>query len=332
MDAFDLLEQLGHVEPVDQAVLDAAVHKLAVTVEQDSGSPGRLSRPAIRRRGRVIAVAAVAALTAAAAVAAVTGVGRPVPITRDGGSHPQAQGRSGGGHGVSAAPTRGAAPGSPTVAAVLTAFNASSNDILRVTKIVRGEGSCCRTIIWISPAGSAAGTTLQSRILDFTLSGSRLSDMALAYTAPRAPATAGASCDDIFGRPRVASPPSTGLPGMLTVVNYRSHEWAKSDVQVRPATVPSAAALRACLTAGQWRDAGHRVLGGAKAIELVSSSGSQCLWVSAATFLPIRIADSTTTPYGQISITFDFQFLQPTAANRAMLAVTVPSGFARSNI
>ena len=333
MDAFDLLEQLGHVEPVDQAVLDAAVQRLAVAVEQDSGRPGRLSGPAVRRRGRVIAAAAVAALTAAAAVAAVTGVGRPVPISRDRGSHPQAQGRSGGRPGVSAAPTRGAAPGSPTVAAVLTAFNASSSDILRVTKIVRGEGSCCKTIIWISPAGSAAGTTVQSRILDFTLSGSRLSDMALAYTAPRmAPATAGASCDDIFGRPRVAPPPGTGLPGMLTVVNYPSHVWAKGDVRVRPATVPSAAALRACLTAGQWHDAGHRVLSGSRAIELVSSNASERLWVSAATFLPIRMADTTTTPYSQVIITLDFEFLAPTPANQAMLAVSVPDGFARTNI
>ncbi len=333
MDALELLEQLGQVAPADQAVLDAALQKLAESVEQDSGLRVRPSGRAVRRRGRVIAVAAVAVLAAAAAFAVVTGVWRPVPITPSEGSHPQVQGRSGGAPAVSAAPAGGTSPGSPTVAAVLTAFKASSSDILRVTKVVRGEGTCCATIIWISPAGAAAGSTVESRILTSTLSGSRLSNMTLAYTAaPTTPATAGASCDGIFGRPRVAPPPARGLPGTLTVVNYPAHAWAKGDVRVQPATVPSAAALRACLTAGQWHDAGHRVLSGSRAIELVSSNASERLWVSAATFLPIRMADTTTTPSGQVIITFDFEFLAPTPANQAMLAVSVPGGFARTNI
>jgi hypothetical protein len=333
VDVLEFLEQLGQVEPVDQAVLDAALHKLAESGEQGSGRRVRPGRRATSQRGRVIAAAAAAALTVAAAFAAVTGVWRPVPVPGSGGSHPHARERSRGVPGVSVVPTRGTSAGSPAVAAVLTAFDASSNDILRVTKIVRGEGTCCRTIMWISPAAPASGTNVQSRILTFTLSGSRLSDMALAYTAPQsAPAIAGATCGGIFGRPRVAPSSAEGSPGKLTAVNYLSRMWLQSDVRVEPATLPSAAALRACLMAGQWHYAGHGLPGGAKAIEFVRAQGSERLWVSAATFLPVRMVYATTTPYGQVIISFDFEFLRPTTGSQAMLAVTVPGGFTRTSI
>lgn len=51
--------------------------------------------------------------------------------------------------------------------------------------------------------------------------------------------------------------------------------------------------------------------------------------ISAATFLPDRLIETTPTPYGPTVISFTFSFLPPTAANETRLAVPVPAGFAR---
>jgi hypothetical protein len=332
VDALELLSQLGQVEPADEAVLDAALGKLADCAGQNARQVRRGGR-VTRRRYRMLIAAAAAAMTAAAAVAAVTGLGHPVPATRVGGTSPVSQGRSGASAAVSAG-LRTATPGTATVASVLTAFRASSDDLLMVTKVVRGEGTCCRTIIWISPVEPAPGTTVRSRIVNFSLAGTKLEDMAVSYEAPTAAAAAtGASCEGIFVRPRVAIGPATGLAGRLTVVNYQSRVWASSNLRIEPATVPSAAWLRACLSTQQWRDLGPRVLAGGKAIEFASVDGYENLWVDAATFLPVRLGSTTTTPYGSTSITFSFKFLPPTPANEAMLTVpSAPAGFAKTGI
>lgn len=329
-DALDRVLRAGQVEPVEQAVLDAALRKLAAAI----GHGGRHvpSRRGIRRRGWLAATAAAAALTAAAGLAAVTGFGHSAVTSNGPGA--AGQGRPGAGPATSRTPRPAVSAGSPTAAAVLTAVSASGGDILRVTKIVRGTGPCCKSVIWISPADSPPGSTILGRVKDFTLGvrGRELDDWALSYRAPAsAPATADSGCDGIFMRPRIALPPATGVPGSLVLVSYPGRSWIKGNAQIDAATVPSGAALRACLRNGRWHDAGQRVLAGARLIELASPDGSERLWVNARTFLPDRLVEMN--PDDGPLITFTFAFLQPTSANLAALRPPhIPAGFSRMTI
>lgn len=321
MDALELLGQLGDVEPADQAVLDAALQKLADATGRDTGRPGRPKAWQLRRP-RLIIGAAAALATAAAFTILAAGSGQSASVNRTGGS------RSAGQTQPSAAPA--AATGhSPAITAILTAFSADSGDILSVTKTMTGDdGTVGKTVIWVSPAVAAAGTTVRSRITNFTPAGARQADMAITYTAPAAPpARAGTACGAIFGRPRAEPPPATGLPGSLTFVNYLSRIWSTGRVAVQAATLPRTAGLRACLKDGQWRIAGYGVLGGAKVIELVTPDGYERLWASAATYLPVRLISAA--PDAD-TITFDFRFLPPTTANQALLTPQIPAGFTRT--
>jgi hypothetical protein len=320
MDALELLGRLGQVEPADQAVLDAALRRLDDAARQDLRPAGPGPRAA-RRTRMLTAVAAGTVVLAAVAVAVAAG--RPGVASRAGGSGvTRSRARPG------VAPVPAPSPGTPTIAAVLTAFSASGSDILMVTKTMRGDfGPLGKTVIWISPAVAAPGAAVTSRILSFTLAGASLSDKELTYAAPRA-APATSDCGAVFGRPRVALTPASGVPGTMTFVNYPERLWGKASVAVQPATVPSAAGLRACLAAGQWHIAGHGSLGGARVIELASPPGYWRLWVSAATLLPVRLVSSG--PDAD-TITFMFRFLAPTAANRATLAAPVPAGFRRTS-
>jgi hypothetical protein len=315
MDGLELLSQLGHVDPADPAVVDAALEGLARAAEQESRG-GQRPRP--RHRRQIIATAATVAVTSAAAYAGISALSSPAPV-----NPPRAQSTAGLG-----GPSHAPSPRVPTLAAVLTAFTASSGDILMVTKTLHGEyGIVGKTDIWVSPSLPAPGTTVTSKILNFSLAGSLQSDLALTYTEPAAQASAG--CNEIFMRPKVALVPAAGLPGRLTVVNYSARFWVRAAVDVRAATVPSAAALRACLASGQWSVLRHTTVDGAKAIELVTPDGSERLWVSAATFLPVRLVFSGPDVD---TITFTFRFLPPTPANESALAApAIPSGFARES-
>ena len=272
----------------------------------------------IQRRG-LITAAAVSALAVAGAVAAAGGLAHsdsPAPV---GVNRSAAAGHPG-------APR--ITPGASTVTAILTAFSASSNDILMVTKTMSGDyGTLGPTVIWLSPAEPAPGATVRSRILSFSLAGARQADQALTYPASASPsATAGPGCGTIFSRPRVAFPPVAGVRGTLTAVSYQAHVWAKAPVAVQAATVPSTAGLQACLKNGQWHVVGHGVLEGAKVIELATVQGDERLWVSTATYLPVRLIS---TGPDVDTITFAFRFLPPTAGNQAALTPPIPKGFTK---
>jgi hypothetical protein len=128
MDAIELLSRLGQVEPADQVVLDA------LTIPAGRGRR-------TNRRSRLLIAGAVA--VAAAGVVVLPGVtgGRPsTPVSSTPRSSIQA--RSG-------------------VGAILTAFTASKNNILIVTKTMAGpEGTLGKTIIWIDPVGAGRGTVV----------------------------------------------------------------------------------------------------------------------------------------------------------------------------
>lgn len=321
MDALEFLRELGQVEPADQAVIDSALQKLAETVGQDTPRIPMSSRM-IQRRGGLIAAAAVSALAVAGTVAVVGGLARwhspaPAGVSRSAGARDRGVPR--------------ATPGAGPVAAILTAFSASRNDILMVTKTMSGDyGTLGPTVIWLSPAEPLPGTTVRSRILSFSLAGARQADQALAYpVSAAAPATTVPACGTIFSRPRVAFFPAAGVRGTLIAVSYQAHAWAKARVAVQAATVPSVAGLQACLKDRQWHVVGRGVLAGAKVIELATVQGYERLWVNATTYLPVRLIS---TGPDVDTITFAFRFLPPTAANQAALTPPIPKGFAKRSL
>jgi hypothetical protein len=122
-----------------------------------------------------------------------------------------------------------------------------------------------------------------------------------------------------------------------TVVNYTSHTWWTTQ-SARPATRPGSAScmpgggirlsgglnawpdfIRAQLACGAYTVAGKQAVGGVDALKITASSGHLTLWVNAATYLPMRLADG--------GLQTDFQWLPPTPADLATLNMPVPAGF-----
>jgi hypothetical protein len=330
MDALTALGRLGQVQPADPAVVDAALERLEAAIGQDRPL-ARTSARAGRRRPWLVttAAAAVAVTAAAAAFVVVTQLDRPAAPTRSAGASLAAHGKSVTGPAGFAGAT---SSGPRAIAAVLTAFRASADDILAVTKTMRGDfGTVGPTIIWVSPAQAAPGSTVRSRILALSPRGALRMGQWLTYTATStvAPSAANGNCAAIFARPRVVYSPATGVPGTLMAISYFYHWWTQGAVTVQAATVPSAAALRACLKSGQWSVTGRRVVQGTRVVEMATPSpgGYERLWVSAATFLPVRLVFGGPNVD---TITFMFRFLPPTAANEAVLATPpAPAGFRR---
>ena len=327
MDGLKLLAQLGDVEPVDEHVFDAALARVAAAADAGQQRARTSRSPAGRHRPLLLPAAVAVGLAAAAAVTAVTLTGRPAAGSRPG---PPAAVSGARVIAPSPSPAPSAGAGSPAVAAILTAFSASRDDVLMVTKVVRGQGSCCKSVIVIAPAEAAPGVAVRTRVQNYTLAGSPLDDMTLSYRAPAATTATRTSCAGVFGRPKVASSVPSGLPGTATIVDPPARRWSEGAVRIEPATVPSAAGLTACLRDGQWREL-RRGAGG-RSIELVTPNGSGRMWVRAATFLPARLTETTPTPYGPTVISFTFRFLSPTAASEARLALRVPAGFTRTPI
>lgn len=328
MDALKMLGQLGQVQPADPAVLDEALELLEEGIGQDRRLAWTSARAARPHRWLFTAAVAAATVSAAATFVVVTQLHRPAAPARSAGASPAAHGKSVTGP---AGLAGGTSSGPQVIAAVLTAFSASADDILAVTKTMRGDfGTVGKTTIWMSPAQAAPGSTVRSRTLTLTLAGARQMDQWLTYTASTVARSASdGTCAAIFARPRIVSSSATGVPGTLTAVNYLSRWWAKGGVTIQTATVPSAAALRACLKSGQWSVTGRGVLQGARVVELASPGGDERLWVSAASFLPVRLVSSGPNVD---TITFAFSFLRPTAANEAVLATaSAPAGFRRLN-
>jgi hypothetical protein len=83
------------------------------------------------------------------------------------------------------------------------------------------------------------------------------------------------------------------------------------------------AAIRQGLACGAYKVAGRQVIGGIRAIKLVeyvNDDPYQTLWVSSATYLPIRAAEIS-------HVAIDYQWLRPTPATLAHLRMPVPGGF-----
>jgi hypothetical protein len=329
VDTLKVLGQLGQVPPAEPAVLDAALERLEEAIGQDRRPAWTRARAGRPRPWLFTAAVAAAAVSAAAAFVVVTHPDRLAAPARLAGASPPAHRNSATGPAAPTGFAGGTSSGPRVIAAVLTAFSASAGDILAVTKTIRGDfGTVGPTTIWVSPAQAAPGSTVRSRTLNLSLAGARQSEQWLTYTAPTVTQSAAdGTCAQIFRRPRMMPSAATGVPGTLRTVNYLFHWWAQGAVTVQAATVPSAAALRACLKSGQWSVTGRGVVHGTKVVDLATPGGYERLWVSAATFLPVRLVFSGPDVD---TITFAFSFLPPTAANEALLATSpAPAGFRR---
>ncbi len=313
MDAIESLSQLGQVRPADQAVLTAALERL----EEAAGQGNPAGRPARWRSRRFCtAIGAVAAGTVV--VLAVLHIGHPAVPTRRMAAKP-APLTTAGGH------------EHHVITSVLAAFSASADDVIAVTKTMRGDfGTLGATTIWVAPAQATPGSTVRSRIRLLTPGGARQMDLWLTYQAPASTGQAStgqaaSNCAAIFTRPRIVPPAEHGVHGRVIAVYYQTHAWISGKVTVQAATLPSAATLDTCLKSGQWTVRGPAVVDGARTVELTSPSGQETLWVSAATFLPVRLVSSGPDVD---TITFTFSFLPPTAANEAKLRPPpAPAGF-----
>ena len=89
------------------------------------------------------------------------------------------------------------------------------------------------------------------------------------------------------------------------------------------------------IAVGAWRVVGRTQLDGQRAIELAETGRGQdslkplpvTLWVSARTYLPIRLAIGAGKSTGRTVDTF--RFLPPTPASLALLQVPIPAGYPR---
>lgn len=93
---------------------------------------------------------------------------------------------------------------------------------------------------------------------------------------------------------------------------------------------PRGADLARQIARGQWRIVGHTHLRGQRAIKLISTrsgpvQGTVFLWVSTATYLPLRMAAP-----GKFTGADNWYYLLPSEANLAHLRVPIPRGYPRS--
>jgi hypothetical protein len=131
-------------------------------------------------------------------------------------------------------------------------------------------------------------------------------------------------------------------PGSIAVI-YHDGTWWHSALRARPG--PGAqpqpsycgpevrlqpgpgngwpAFIRGELTCSEYAVDGRQWIGGIDAIKITGNKGLDTLWVSPATYLPVRAI----LTFGNVQIQTDFSWLAPTPANLAALNVTVPAGF-----
>jgi hypothetical protein len=100
--------------------------------------------------------------------------------------------------------------------------------------------------------------------------------------------------------------------------------------------------IASTLACGGFKMTGYADVGGAETVKITGSrvigtgsaeiTNALTLFVSPSTYLPVRITLSLASPGLHTSWTsFGFQWLPPTAANRARASVTVPCGFQQIN-
>jgi hypothetical protein len=139
-------------------------------------------------------------------------------------------------------------------------------------------------------------------------------------------------------------------------VDYTSRTWWRAAIRLSLPAAPSQSActsaylpppvgtpvdwpaeIRAALSCGHFRLAGHEQIGTVRAIKLVSEKVdgpyAETLWMDPVTYLPVRLAWHWLDhrAQGPGTLTGDFRWVRPTPANLGALRVTVPGGFQRDH-
>ena len=129
-----------------------------------------------------------------------------------------------------------------------------------------------------------------------------------------------------------------------TVVMYRNGTWWTWTAAATPARAAQGPAPSSCgpdvllqpgpgngwpafirhqLSCGEYALDGRQRVDGIDAIKITGNKGLDTLWVSPATYLPVRAIFT----FGPKPTQTDFSWLAPTPANLALLHVSVPAGF-----
>jgi hypothetical protein len=131
------------------------------------------------------------------------------------------------------------------------------------------------------------------------------------------------------GRGRPAAPGSCG--SVVTVLPSLFPPWLPGSTSAAgwlPAT--AAGVLRTAVSCGTLSEDGWQRVDGIEAIKLTSRPGSlvsETIWVSAGTYLPVRVFIRSASGAPVPRETADITWLSPTVQNLARLAVPVPAGF-----
>lgn len=121
--------------------------------------------------------------------------------------------------------------------------------------------------------------------------------------------------------------------GKATLIDYGAREWwtrPAPGVACEPLTPKT---IAHDLSTGHYTVAGHATVDGQASLKLVTTTTTTglhpvtkvlTLWVNAATYLPIRSTSS-----GHLTEQTTFTWLPATAANTAMLKISIPAGLQR---
>jgi len=239
---------------------------------------------------------------------------------------------------------RPAPPGLPAAASVakamLTAFETVSGDVEYETQTGTVHGAVTDVYrSWSWPAQPVPGQRQLERTL---LSGRSPASPVVKLTEDRGvslvtpPAGVGAARGQVTmvcflgtGQTGCGYGPKNTLPG--TWSRFTAQVAASTDVGAGGLFNP--AALVRGIAGGAWRVVGRTELEGQQAIELSETGHGTdiieplpvLLWVSAQTYLPIRLVVGTAST-GTVE---QFRYLPPTAANLALLRVPIPPGYPR---
>ena len=231
------------------------------------------------------------------------------------------------------------APSSVLVAeAMLAAFNATADDLVFETTAAFTKGHPSGTTrLWNWPATPSPGKLEYAReSYRFLPVGRaketgllRAEDLGYTTVVPRSPGAlnaytrlivacyTGTGCG--YGRHNVQAGTWWMRTGMLGYMDFAPN--------------PGGADLARQIAADEWRILGHAKVRGQQAIKLAETRTGHFmprpvfLWVSTATYLPLRMVWLSGSKTGEID---NWYYLPPTKANMAHLRVPIPAGYHRS--
>jgi hypothetical protein len=344
------MQGLGKAPSRTEADLRAALAELGRRALSTEAVLSELREAGARRRSRPLRVPGRPRLAVGAvAVAAAMAVALPLIL----GGSPS---RTGGPEALPALPNPPASAGAPPVVvspgrhlssaslakAMLTAFNASADELAYWTVAGFKAGHLIQLDqSWIWPAVPSPGEVQYIRdAFSMTPPGASKAAASVKLTeddgyitvVPR-PSRYGQNED---ARLIVVCYAGTGQTGCgwgsfnTPAGTWSEHTGVMPYIDYTPN--PRGAGLAQQIAHGEWRISGQTRLRGQQAVKLVETPSGQfegrpvVLWVSATTYLPLRMDWGPAASYG----IFNWYYLPPTKANLGQLRVPIPLGYSRS--